>query len=77
MPRTVTTSHELLDAVKGFLDIQEDGLLAKALKVQPSCICKIRSGTNNVSDTILLKIHLLTRVPVEELLQYCPKDDTP
>ena len=75
MPRTLTNAHELLDAVKEHLDIAEDGLLANALSVQPSCISKIRNGTNKVSAQMILKIHLLTRVPVEELLEYCPDDD--
>jgi plasmid maintenance system antidote protein VapI len=75
MPRTLTNAHELLDAVKEHLDITEDGLLANALSVQPSCISKIRNGTNKVSAQMILKIHLLTRVPVEELLEYCPDDD--
>lgn len=75
MSRTITNEHLLLDAVKEHLDIAEDGLLARALEVQPSCISKIRRGTNKVSARTIIKIHLLTRVPIEELLEYCPYDD--
>lgn len=75
MSRTITHEHALLDAVKDFFALEEDGELASVLKVQPSCISKIRNGTNKVSARLLLKVHLLTQVPVEELLTYCPKDD--
>lgn len=75
MTRTITNEHALIDAVKEHLDITEDGVLASALKVQPSCISKIRNGTNKISARVILKIHLLTSVPVEELLEYCPNND--
>lgn len=75
MTRAITKEHALLDAVKQHLDIHEDRHLAITLKVQPSCISKIRNGSNNLSATVLLKIHLLTGVPVKELLEYCPIDD--
>ncbi len=71
MSRTITDKHELLDAVKDFLGITRDNDLAEHLKVQGSCISKIRRGTNKVSALLLLRIHLATDVPVRELLEYC------
>ena len=75
MTRVIVYEHALIDAIKDRLNIAEDCELASVLKVQPSCLSKIRNGTNKVSAQMILKIHLLTRVPVEELLEYCPDDD--
>jgi plasmid maintenance system antidote protein VapI len=75
MPRAHTDSHRLLDAVKVYLDLERDLELAQALKVQPSCISKIRRGTNKISALVLLRIHLVTDVPIQELIKYCRKDE--
>lgn len=75
MPRAHTDSHRLLDAVKVYLDLERDLELADALKVQPSCISKIRRGTNKISALVLLRIHLVTDVPIQELIKYCRKDE--
>lgn len=75
MPRSTTDKHKLLDAVKDFLEISHDVDLADALKVQPSAISKIRRGTNKITARVILRIHLLTEVPVQELLTYCKKDE--
>jgi plasmid maintenance system antidote protein VapI len=75
MPRAHTDSHRLLDAVKVYLDLERDMELAEALKVQPSCISKIRRGTNKISALVLLRIHLVTDVPIQELVKYCRKDE--
>ncbi len=75
MPRAHTDSHRLLDAVKVYLDLERDMELAEALKVQPSCISKIRRGTNKISALVLLRIHLVTDVPIQELIKYCRKDE--
>ncbi len=75
MPRAHTDSHRLLDAVKVYLDLERDLELAEALKVQPSCISKIRRGTNKISALVLLRIHLVTDVPIQELIKYCRKDE--
>lgn len=75
MPRAHTDSHRLLDAVKNYLDLERDMELAEVLKVQPSCISKIRRGTNKISALVLLRIHLVTDVPIQELIKYCRKDE--
>lgn len=75
MSRSTTDKHKLLDAVKDFLEISHDVDLADALKVQPSAISKIRRGTNKITARVILRIHLLTEVPVQELLTYCKKDE--
>lgn len=75
MSRSTTDKHKLLDAVKDFLEITHDVDLADALKVQPSAISKIRRGTNKITARVILRIHLLTEVPVQELLTYCKKDE--
>lgn len=75
MSRTAIDKHKLIDAVKDYLEIEKDGDLAQALGVQPSCISKLRRGTNKLSALVLLRIHLLTEVPIKELLQYCKKEE--
>lgn len=74
MPRPITREHALLDGVKDFFELSLDTDLAEILRVKPSCLSKIRSGTNKVSALVLLRIHLLTEVPVKELLSYCGKN---
>ena len=74
MSRTSEYEHPLIDAVKEHTGITQDYQLARQLGVQPSCISKIRAGTNKVSASVIIKIHLLTRVPVQELLDFCNKD---
>lgn len=75
MPRSHMDKHKLFDAVKDFFEISHDVDLADILKVQPSAISKIRRGTNKISPLIILRLHLLTEVPVKELLSYCKKDE--
>lgn len=75
MSRSHIDKHKLIDAVKDFLEIDTDNTLAATLRVQPSAISKIRRGTNKISPLIILRIHLLTEVPVKELLSYCRKDE--
>lgn len=75
MPRSHMDKHRLIDAVKDFFEISHDVDLADILKVQPSAISKIRRGTNKISPLIILRLHLLTEVPVKELLSYCKKDE--
>lgn len=75
MPRSHIDKHKLLDAVKDFFEVTYDVELAHILEVQPSAISKIRRGTNKISALIILRIHRLTEVPVEELLSYCKKEE--
>lgn len=75
MTRSIVNNHKLLDAVKERLGIEEDNEFAATLKVQPSCLSKIRNGTNKVSARVLVKIHLLTGLPIKKLLEYCPDHD--
>jgi plasmid maintenance system antidote protein VapI len=75
MPRPHIGNHKLIDAVKDFLELDRDLDLADVLGVQPSCISKIRRGTNKISAHVILRIHLVTDVPVRELIQYCKKDE--
>lgn len=75
MSRSHMDKHKLIDAVKDFFEISHDVDLADILKVQPSAISKIRRGTNKISPLIILRLHLLTEVPVKELLSYCKKDE--
>jgi hypothetical protein len=75
MPRPHIDKHKLIDAVKDFLELDRDLDLADVLGVQASCISKIRRGTNKISAHVILRIHLVTDVPVRELIQYCKKDE--
>lgn len=75
MPRSHIDKHKLIDAVKDFFEVTADHELATILRVQPSAISKIRRGTNKISALFILRIHLLTEVPVKELLSYCRKDE--
>jgi transcriptional regulator with XRE-family HTH domain len=75
MPRSHIDKHKLIDAVKDFFEVTADHELATILRVQPSAISKIRRGTNKISALFILRIHLLTEVPVKELLSYCKKDE--
>jgi plasmid maintenance system antidote protein VapI len=75
MPRPHIDKHKLIDAVKDFLELDRDLDLAEVLGVQASCISKIRRGTNKISAHVILRIHLVTDVPVRELIQYCKKDE--
>lgn len=75
MTRVIVYEHALIDAIKDRLNIAEDCELASVLKVQPSCLSKIRNGTNKVSARVLVKIHLLTGLPIKKLLEYCPDHD--
>jgi plasmid maintenance system antidote protein VapI len=75
MPRPHIDNHKLIDAVKDFLELDRDLDLADVLGVQASCISKIRRGTNKISAHVILRIHLVTDVPVRELIQYCKKDE--
>ena len=69
MSRLPLNGHALIDGVKNYLDLPRDSDLAEALRVQPSCISKIRRGTNKVSALVILRIHLLTDVPIKELIE--------
>lgn len=65
--RPVMYPHAMVDALLKHVGVETDRDLAAALGVQPSAISKIRTGTNDVSPEMIIKIHKLTKWPVERI----------
>lgn len=59
--------HAMVDALLKHIGVETDRDLAAALGVQPSAISKIRTGTNDVSPEMIIKIHKLTKWPLERI----------
>lgn len=63
-------AHPVLDAIiaRAPMRIRNDAALARALEVAPSVISKIRHGKLQFGDTLLLRAHDNTGIPVRDLL---------
>jgi len=68
MARTFSNGHALLDALLKFFKMETDKDLAAAFGVQPAAISKIRIGVNRVSPEMILKVHRMTRWPIDRIL---------
>lgn len=60
--------HALLDFLKRESELKNDAALSRALKVSPPVISKIRSGRLRLGAELILRIHLLTEMPVQDIL---------
>lgn len=65
--RPVMYPNALVDALLKHMKLGTDRELAEYLEVKPSAVSKIRTGTNVVSSEMILKIHKLTKWPVERI----------
>jgi len=61
------TPAKLLDWMHGVLHLKNDAALSRALKVAPPVISKIRRKALPVGDSMLVKMHDLTGLPIENL----------
>ena len=59
--------HALFDYLHEACELKNDAELARALKVAPATISRIRSGSYNVTAEIILSIHKQTGLPVEQI----------
>jgi transcriptional regulator with XRE-family HTH domain len=60
-------AERLFQAVLMRCEIKNIYALAKQLKVTPGAISRIRSGENGLSLGMIMRIHILTKWPVEEI----------
>lgn len=63
-----STPHLLLDTLMENHKLRSDAALARLLEVAPPVISKIRHRKIPMGDSILLRTHDITGVPVRELL---------
>ena len=63
------TPHALFDFLKRESEIKSDSALARALKVKPPVISKMRTGRLKVGVELILRIHLQTDMPVRDILR--------
>lgn len=64
----------LLDRVKEMMNIKNDAALAVALVVTPGYISRVRKGSVAFGQTAIINIHLLTGIPVRELVDIAAHD---
>ncbi len=57
----------LLDSLLRSSGLKNDARLARALRVSPPVISKIRSGKLGVSDSFILRVHETFDLPVREI----------
>jgi hypothetical protein len=63
-------ANKLLDHVIATLQLKNDNALSRALEVAPPVISKIRHHRLLVGDSIILRIHRKTGMPVAEIDAY-------
>ena len=61
------TPNVLIDFVLDQQKLKNDAALARALKVAPPVISKVRSYRLPIGDSLLVKMHELTELPTKEL----------
>jgi len=61
-------NNRLLDVVMRKIGVRKDAGLSRALGVAPPVISKIRHGRLGVGATLLVNMHLLTDMPVRDLI---------
>jgi hypothetical protein len=61
--------EHLLDAVSEKLNLKNDASLARRLNVAPPVISKIRHRHLAIGDSMLIKIHDATLMPINDLRQ--------
>lgn len=59
--------HPLLDAIKTQFDLDTDAALCRLLDVFQSPISRIRRGTIPVGDSIIIRIHEKTQMPIARI----------
>lgn len=62
-------NNALLDRLSGKLQVKNDAALSRALHVAPPVVSKIRHGRLDIGDTLIIRIHELTSLPVREIKQ--------
>ncbi|MDB5937492.1 MAG: hypothetical protein JWQ01_4836 [Massilia sp.] len=62
------TISELLDEIRLTNGLRSDAALAKALKTAAPVISKLRSGKLPLGAVLIIRIHLLTDIPVLDLV---------
>ena len=62
--------NALLDLASEMLKAKNDAALCRALEVAPPVISKIRHGRLPVAAGMVLRIHLLTDMPIREIKSY-------
>ncbi len=49
------------------LNVKNDAALSRALEVAPPVISKLRHGKLNIGDSMLVRVHELTELPIREI----------
>ena len=62
-----TKENDLLDLLIDKLRLKNDAALCRALEVAPPVVSKIRHGRLPVGDTILLRMHEISDIPLRKL----------
>lgn len=62
-----TTPHKLLDAVLLATGIKNDTRLAIKLEISPSAISVVRHKKKPVGETLILRLHKLSKISVKKL----------
>lgn len=75
MARTFSCDHTLLDALLKFYKLETDRELSVMFDVQPAALSKIRIGINRVSPEMILKIHKMTKWPVDRIMLLAGYED--
>lgn len=67
MAHGTTHPHAVIDAVLGKYKIESDAALARTLKIAPTAISRVRSGTVPLGASMVLRLHETLGMPVKEI----------
>lgn len=67
MTHTKEAASSLFDVIKQRMGYKYDASLARGLEIAPSFISAARVGRLLIGDSIILKIHDLTEMPIREI----------
>jgi plasmid maintenance system antidote protein VapI len=59
--------NHLLNKVMEMIDLESDAALARAIRVDPASISKVRRKVVPLGESMLLRLHELTGLPAKEL----------
>lgn len=67
--------HELFDAIKREFNLKNDAHLARQLKFTPPQISKVRARVLTCTDTLILRIHEVFGLTVQEIRHLIAKSE--
>ena len=59
--------NRLLDTISENMNLKNDAALSRALQVEPPVISKIRHRKLGVGDSLLVRIHDMTSMPINDI----------